>query len=147
MAIVDSIEINRSPEDVFAYVDDLNRHGEWQQNIVSTRVETDGPTRVGSRATNRRRVPGGERSFSFEITEHDPPRKVSFRGVNGPVRPVGTVTFEPLEGGARTKLTLDFDLKGQGIGLLFAPLARANARKEIPKDHRKLKEILERESS
>jgi uncharacterized membrane protein len=145
MAIVDSIEINRRPEEVFAYVDDLSRHGDWQQNIVSTRVETEGPTRVGTRATNRRRVPGGERDISFEITEHDPPHKVSFRGVNGPVRPVGTVTFEPLDGGARTRVTLDFDLKGQGIGLLLAPLARGNARKEIPKDHRKLKEILERE--
>jgi uncharacterized membrane protein len=144
MAIVDSIEINRRPEDVFAYVDDLSRHGEWQENIVSTKVETDGPTRVGTRATNRRRVPGGERDISFEVTEHDPPRKVAFRGTNGPVRPLGTVTFEPLDGGARTRLTLDFDLKGRGIGLLFAPLARSNARKEIPKDHRKLKEILER---
>jgi len=145
MAIVDTIEINRRPEDVFAYVDDLSRHGEWQENIVSTKVETDGPTRVGTRATNRRRVPGGERDISFEVTEHDPPRKVAFLGTNGPVRPVGTVTFEPLDGGARTRLTLDFDLKGRGIGLLIAPLARSNARKEIPKDHRKLKEILERE--
>ncbi len=143
MAIVDSIEINRRPEEVFAYVDDLSRHGEWQENIVSTTVETDGPTRVGTRATNRRRVPGGERDISFEVTEHDPPGKVAFRGTNGPVRPVGTVTFEPLDGGARTRLTLDFDLKGRGIGVLLAPLARASARKEIPKDHRKLKEILE----
>ena len=45
--IVESIEINRSPEDVFAYVDDLGKHGEWQEQIVSTHVETDGPTRVG----------------------------------------------------------------------------------------------------
>jgi hypothetical protein len=28
--------------------------------------------------------------------------------------------------------------------VLFAPLARANARKEIPKSHQRLKEILER---
>ena len=42
-------------------------------------------------------------------------------------------------------MTLDFDLKGRGFGVLIAPLARANARKEIPKDHRKLKEILEHE--
>jgi hypothetical protein len=31
--------------------------------------------------------------------------------------------------------------------VLFAPLARANARKEIPKSHQRLKEILERNSS
>ena len=42
-AIVESMEIARSPEDVFAYVDDLSRHGEWQEAIVSTQVETEGP--------------------------------------------------------------------------------------------------------
>src|SRR5258705_8808254 len=142
---VDSIEINRTPEEVFAYVDDLERHAEWQDQIVSVRVETDGPTRVGSRATDKRRLPGGVRDVSYEITEHDPPRTSSFRGVNGPIRPLGTVTVEPLHGGARSKLTLEFELKGQGLGVLFAPLARANARKEIPKSHARLKEILERE--
>jgi uncharacterized membrane protein len=144
--IVETLEINRRPEDVFAYIDDLARHGEWQEQIVSVRVETDGPTRVGTRATDKRRLPGGTRDITYEITEHDPPRRASFRGVNGPVRPVGTVTVEPLDGGTRSKLTLEFDLKGQGLGVLFAPLARANARKEIPKGHQRLKEILERES-
>jgi uncharacterized membrane protein len=142
--IVDSIEINRTPEDVFAYFDELGKHGEWQEQIISVHVETDGPTRVGSRATDKRRLPGGTRDISYEITEHVPPRKTSFRGVNGPIRPLGTVTVEPLEGGARSKLTLEFELKGRGLGVLFAPLARANARKEIPKSHQRLKEILER---
>lgn len=143
--IVESIEIDRRPEDVFAYVDDLGKHAEWQEQIVSVHVETEGPTRVGSRATDKRRLPGGTRDITYEITEHDPPRKSSFRGVNGPVRPVGTITVEPLDGGARSKLTLEFELKGQGLGLLFAPLARASARKDIPKSHQRLKENLERE--
>ena len=98
--IVDSIEINRSPEDVFAYVDDLGKHGEWQEQIVSVHVETDGPTRVGTRATDKRRLPGGTRDITYEITAHDPPRTSSFRGVNGPIRPAGTITVEPLDGGA-----------------------------------------------
>src|SRR5437870_4144723 len=143
--IVNSIEIDRTPDEVFAYVDDLGRHGEWQQQIESTQVETDGPTRVGTRATDKRRMPGGPRDISYEITEHDPPRKSSFRGVNGPVRPLGTITVEPLDGGTRSKLTLKLDLKGHGVGALFAALARANARKEIPKSHQRLKQILERE--
>ena len=142
--IVNSIEIDRTPDEVFAYVDDLGRHSEWQQQIESTQVETDGPTRVGTRATDKRRMPGGPRDISYEITEHDPPRKSSFRGVDGPVRPLGTITVEPLDGATRSKLTLELDLKGHGIGVLFAPLARANARKEIPKSHHRLKEILER---
>jgi uncharacterized membrane protein len=141
--IVDSIEINRTPEDVFAYYEDLAKHGEWQQQIVSVHLDTDGPTRVGSRATDKRRLPGGTREVSYEITEHYAPHKSSFRGVNGPIRPRGTVTVEPLDGGTRSKLTLDFELEGKGVGVLLAPLARANARKEIPKSHQRLKELLE----
>jgi uncharacterized membrane protein len=142
--IIDSIEINRKPEDVFAYLDDLGKHGEWQSQIVSVQVETDGPTRVGSRATDTRRLPGGTRDISYEITEHDPPHMSSFRGLSGPIRPLGTVTVEPLDDGTRSTLTLEFEIKGRGLGVLVAPLARANARKEIPKSHRRLKAILER---
>jgi uncharacterized membrane protein len=142
--IVDSIEINRKPADVFAYYADLSKHGEWQPQIVSVQIDTDGPTRVGSRATDKRRLPGGTRDISYEITAHDAPHTSSFRGVNGPIRPRGTVTVEPLDDGARSKLTLDFELEGKGLGVLLAPLARANARKEIPKSHQRLKEILER---
>ena len=111
---------------------------------MSIQVETEGPTRVGSRATEKRRLPGGTREISYEITEHDAPHKTSFRGVNGPIRPRGTLIVEPLDGGARSKLTLEFELTSHGLGALFAPLARANARKEIPKSHQRFKEILER---
>jgi carbon monoxide dehydrogenase subunit G len=142
-AIVQSIEINRSPEDVFAYIDDLERHGEWQSQIISVTRETEGPTRVGTRATDLRRVPGGKQAVTYEITEHDPPRKASFRGVNGPVRPVGTVTVEPA-GEGRSKVTLELDLQSHGLlGLIVGPLARSQSRKLVPEDQKRLKERLE----
>ena len=140
--ITHSIEINRSPEDVFRYLDDLSRHGEWQEQIVSVEVLTEGPTRVGSRAKDTRRVPGGQRAVTYEITEHDPPRKASFRGVDGPVRPVGSVTVEGSGSGSR--LTLNLDLEGHGLlGKLLAPLARRQAAKDVPQSHARLKERLE----
>ena len=141
--ITESIEIDRRPEEVFAYLDQLDRHGEWQGTIISTRVETEGPTRVGSRAVDRRQVPGGPRDIPYEVTQHDPPRKVSFRGVEGPVRPVGTVTVEPLDDGSRSRVSLEFDLQGHGIGKLFAPFARRQAAKQIPEDQKRLKQRLE----
>ena len=141
--IVESIEINRSPEDVFAYLDDLSRHHEWDDQIVSTRVETEGPTRVGTRATDTRKVPIGKQDITYEVTEHDPPRRSTFRGVNGPVRPVGALTIEALEGGARSRVTIEIELQGHGIGKLLAPLANREARKNIPGNQAKLKERLE----
>lgn len=141
--IVNSVEIASSPDDVFAYLDQLDRHGEWQGQLVSARVETDGPTRVGSRVVETRRTPGGKQTYTYEITEHDPPRESSFRVISGPVRAFGTVKVEPLGDGARSRFTLELDFEGHGIGKLFAPLARSSARKQVPKDQARLKERLE----
>jgi Polyketide cyclase / dehydrase and lipid transport len=143
-AITESIEINRRPEDVFAYIDQLDRHGEWQDEIVSVRVEGGGPTRVGTRAVERRKVPGREQTVTYEITEHDPPRSFAFRGIDGPVRPVGRGTIEPLDGGERSRLTIEFDFESHGIGgKVLKPVALMGARKAIPKNQQRLKEQLE----
>lgn len=141
--ITESIEIERRPEDVFAYLDQLDRHHEWQSQIVSTNVETDGPTRVGTRVIEKRRVGGREVDSSYEVTEHDPPRKSGFRGIAGPVRPVGTVSIEPAGDGSRSVVRLDFDLEGHGLGVLIAPFARRAAAKQLPEDQQQLKQRLE----
>ena len=143
--ITASIEIARPPEAVFAYIDDLSRHGEWQSSLQEVKVETEGSTRVGSRARDRRKVPGGVQEMTYEITEHDPPRRASFRGIDGPVRAFGTVTVAPADGGSRVTLELDFE--GHGLGKLLLPLVRRQARKEVPQDQKLLKERLESQSA
>ena len=137
-----SIEINRPAEEVFPYLDQVDRHNEWQGSLVRTTVEKDGPTRVGTRVVERRNVPGGARDLPYEITEHDPPRKVSFRGNAGPVRPVGTYTVDPT-GESSSRMNLELDFEGHGIGKLFAILAHRQAAKQVPVDHEKFKELLE----
>jgi uncharacterized membrane protein len=141
--ITESIEIARPPEEVFAYLDQLDRHGEWQERIVDFTLKTEGPTRVGTRWSQTRRVPGGPREFDFEITEHEPPRRSSWRCLSGPVRPTGTVTVEPVGDGSRSRVTLQLDLQGHGFGKLIAPLARRDAGKQVPKDQARLKARLE----
>jgi uncharacterized membrane protein len=142
--ITSSIEIDRPQQDVFAYLDELDKHSEWQGDLISSRLETEGPVGVGARATDTRKVPGGPREMTYEVTEHDPPRRSSWRVLNGPVRAVGSVIVEPVGDGARSRVTVEFDLEGHGIGVLIAPFARMQARKQVPKDQAKLKEILER---
>jgi uncharacterized membrane protein len=143
-AIVETVEIARSPEDVFAYLDELTRHSEWQQSLLSVRVETEGPTKVGTRARERRKAGGREQETTYEITEHDPPRSFAFRGIDGPIRPVGKGRIEPLDDGTRSRLVLDLDLEGHGLlGKVLRPLAMMQARKQLPQDHQRLKERLE----
>jgi uncharacterized membrane protein len=137
-----SIEINRPAEEGFAYLDQVDRHNEWQGSLVSTTVETDGPMRVGTRVVERRNVPGGTRDFPYEITEHDPARRVSFRGTAGLIRPIGTYTVDPTSESS-SRMNSELDLEGHGIGKLFAILARRQTAKQVPVDHEKFKELLE----
>src|SRR5882724_3777780 len=142
--ISESIEIDRRPEDVFAYLDDVERHGEWQEQIVGVERQDDGPLRVGSHVRETRRVPGGDRTMTYEVTEHDPPRRSSFRVLDGPVRPEGTISIKPIGDGSRSRVTFTIDFKGHGLaGKVLLPVAKTQARKQISKDQARMKELLE----
>ena len=141
--ITHSVEIDRSPEDVFAYVEDLARHGEWQDTVVATTVTPEGPTRVGTRATETRKMGNREQTVTYEVTERTPPRSFAFKGIDGPIRTIGHGTVEALDGGSRSRVTIELDFEGHGVGKFMLPLVRSQARKQVPKDQAKLKERLE----
>lgn len=145
--IVHSVEIDRTPEDVFAYVTDPAQFAEWQDAVVrATRIE-DGPVRQGSKISLTRRMGRREQEMTSELTEYSPPRSYAFRVLDGPVRAHGRGTFEPLSNGERTRFTFELDFDGHGIGKLLVPLVvRRSAAKELPESHENLKRRLERSS-
>ncbi|MFG2973711.1 SRPBCC family protein [Streptomyces sp. NPDC048331] len=139
-----SIDIDRRPEDVYAYLTDPTHLPEWQDSAVSAVPIGDLPVHVGSRILvtrqiGRRRVP-----TTMEFVELDPPRSWHVHGIDGPVRPDVRGTVEPLDGGARSRLTLDVDFEGHGVGRALVPLVvRPMVRKEMPRGEEKLKHLLE----
>jgi uncharacterized protein YndB with AHSA1/START domain len=142
--IVNSIEISRSPEDVFAYLTDFSHSTEWQENLISATVEGDRPVGVGSHVRMTRRIGKSERTMTNEVTEHDPPRSFAFRGIDGPVRAKGTGTVEPVGDGTRSRITFELDFEGHGIGKLLVPLVvRKQAQRDVVKSYANLKERLE----
>ena len=142
--IVHSVEISRSPEDVFAYLTDFSRSAEWQENLVSASVEGGGPVSVGSRVNMTRRIGRGERKMINEVTEHNPPRSFAFHGIEGPIRAVGKGTVESVGDGAGSRFTMELDFEGHGIGKLLVPLVvRRQARSDMAKSQARLKARLE----
>jgi uncharacterized protein YndB with AHSA1/START domain len=141
--IVSSIEIARTPEEVFQYLTDASRLPEWQESAVDARLEGGGALAVGSRVVITRRIGRGERRMTTEITSHNPPRSFVGRGIDGPVRGIFTQTVEPLDG-ARSRVTIELDFEGHGIGKLLVPLiVRPQARREMPRNMETLKARLE----
>jgi uncharacterized protein YndB with AHSA1/START domain len=142
--IVSSIEIARPPGDVFPYVSDPSRLAEWQESVVSARTEAGDPPAVGSKVVTTRRVGRAERDMTMEMTSLDSPRSWAVRGIDGPVRGVVNGTVEPLDDGARSRVTIELDFEGHGLGKLLVPLVvRRQAQNEMPRNLQNLKERLE----
>jgi uncharacterized protein YndB with AHSA1/START domain len=141
--IVLTIEIARPPDEVFSYVTDPSRFSEWQADATRGRFEGDGPVGVGSGFITTRRIGRAERTTTSEITENNPPSSWAAHGIDGPIRPIMHVTVTPLGESARSRVTIDVDFRGHGIGKLHVPLVRWLGRKDGPRNCRNLKERLE----
>ncbi|WP_327412573.1 SRPBCC family protein [Streptomyces sp. NBC_01233] len=143
-AISKSIDIDRTPEDVYSYITDPTHLPEWQDSAVSALPMGDLPVHVGSQVLvtqqiGRRRIP-----TKMEYTSMDPPRSWHLHGVEGPVRPDVRGRIEPLDGGARSRVTLSVDFEGHGVGRALVPLVvKPMVRKEMPRGEEKLKHLLE----
>lgn len=143
--IVSKTEIARPPDEVFAYVADPSRFPEWQVDAVDGRMKGGGLPRVGSRFVTTRLIGGAVRTTTTsEVTEMNPPWNWVARGAGGPVRETVRYTVEPLGGNAGSRVTIELDFEGRGIGRFLVPLViRPQARKEMVLNRRNLKERLE----
>jgi uncharacterized protein YndB with AHSA1/START domain len=143
--VVSKIEIARPPDEVYSYVTDPSRFPEWQHDVVRVQIQGGAQPSLGSRFTTIRRIGPVEQATTQEITQMDAPRSWAARGVDGPFRPSADITVEPLDSGARSRVTFALDFQGQGIGkLLPLDVIRRMATKSAPKSYQNLKQQLER---
>jgi carbon monoxide dehydrogenase subunit G len=140
-SIVSQVEVARTQEEVFAYVTDPAHFTEWLENVVDGHLDDSQPT-VGAKCFTTRRIGGGERKVTSEITVFDPPRAWAVHGTDGPIRASVNVTVEPVGDGSR--VTIDLDFEGHGIGKILVPLlVRPQSQKEMRRNMARLKTQLE----
>jgi uncharacterized protein YndB with AHSA1/START domain len=141
--IISTIEVALPAEEVFSYVTDPSHMPEWQKGVTDGRLDGT-PAHVGSRCTTTRKIGGARRQVVTEITEYDPPLRWADHGVEGPIRAVVSVRVEALDAPPRTRVTIEVDFEGHGIGKLLVPLmVRPSARREMPGNMRRLEQRLE----
>jgi uncharacterized protein YndB with AHSA1/START domain len=141
-AIVSTVDIDRPPGDVFPYATDPERFAQWQPGVVEGHVE--GIPALGARCTMTRKIGGAQRTSTSEITEFDPPQRWTIHGIDGPIRADVSVLVDPLDEGRHSRVTLELDFHGHGLGRLLAPMVRSRARGEVPASCQRLKERLEK---
>ena len=127
-----TIEIARTPEEVFSYLTDVSNLPAWQAGVKSARLRE-------GRIEESRSLLGRELRTTLEIVEHEEPRVFTLRALDSPVPFTVRHELEP-EGGGATRLTVtaEGDVPGFAAGLL----AR-RAEKQFRKDFERLKQILE----
>ena len=143
-AIPEEFDVDRRPEDVWAYLIDPSHLPEWQLSAVTAEQLDDSPFGLGSRVRVTRHLGRREVPMTMECTEYDPQHSWSVHGIDGPVRGRFHGEITPIDDGRRTHVTMDLDFEGHGIGKLLLPLVvRPQARKEMPRNEQMLKERLE----
>ena len=127
-----TIEIARTPADVFAYLTDVSHVPEWQAGVKSAELH-------GRRIEESRTLFGREIHTTLEIVDEEAPRLFTLRALNSPVPFTVRHELEP-DGAGGTQLTVsaEGDVPGFAAGLL----AR-RAERQFRKDFDRLKQILE----
>jgi uncharacterized protein YndB with AHSA1/START domain len=134
-----TIEIERPPEDVFAYLTDAEKLPRWQKSLLEARA--NGPFSEGTRIVEKRSLFGREAESELEVTALEPERRLTLRTISGPVELEIDHQLEP--NGDGTKLQVTAQGKPKGMFKLAGPAVETGARKELKRDFERLKALLE----
>jgi carbon monoxide dehydrogenase subunit G len=126
-----SIEIARTPEDVFAYLSDVSNLPEWQSGVRAAEQN-------GDCIEETRSFLGREMHTTLEIVANEPPRVFTLKALDGPVRFTVTHELEPAGTGTRLRVAAEGDVPGFASGIVAQ-----QAKRQFSKDFARLKEILE----
>jgi carbon monoxide dehydrogenase subunit G len=134
-----SVQISRSPEEVFGRLTDVERVPEWQSSAIEVRA--DGPLAQGSRIVEKRRLMGRALHNELEVIAFDPPRRLTLRSLGGPVKLTIYHELAATDGG--TRLTVVASGKAGSLMKLAEPMLARTAEAELRGDFERLKELLE----
>jgi carbon monoxide dehydrogenase subunit G len=134
-----SVQISRSPEDVFGRLTDVERVPEWQSSAIEVRA--DGPLAQGSRIVEKRRLVGRELHNELEVIAFDPPTRLTLRSLGGPIKL--TIYHELVATDGGTRLTVVASGKAGSLMKLVEPMLARTAEAELRSDFERLKELLE----
>ena len=140
MKFTQSVTIDRTPEDVFAYLADLENLPQWNYAIQRTHKVTPGPVSVGTRYQQIRTVPSLQEE-SLEVVEFDAGRRLAVRGTLNhlPAR----LDYDVTTARDVTVVTNTVELAVRGPLALVSPLATRQIKSAVAQNLSVLKQILE----
>ena len=136
-----SMDVERSAEDVFAYLSDVKNNFDWEKEVVEMEYTSEGPVGIGSTGRRVEKFMGTEES-TWEITEYEENKHVAVTFASAKFQGDLRWDLEPTDGGTRVK----YQIRGRQKGLvskLLMPLFMPMAKRQVRRNFDCLKRILE----
>jgi uncharacterized protein YndB with AHSA1/START domain len=139
-----TVDVNRPPEDVFAYLSDVRRHSEWSPKPYRVEELADGPVGLGSTFVSIGWIPRDpEHRNDVEVTEFDPPSRITLTSREKGQDFINTFVLTPQGGGTRVDRTLDMPKPGGAAGAIFPLFLGGFIKPAVNKGMKMLKANLE----
>ena len=136
-----SININRTVEEVFAYVTDVANLAKWDRQAGQSVQTSEGPVGLGTTYRGSYEVLGKAMDWTSEITEYEPNRKVVQKIDMGPTVMTMGWLLEPAESG--TRFTISSEGYMSGLAKLAGPVLDRTMKKQMEDNLARLKAVLE----
>ena len=127
-----SIAVERSPDDVFAFVADPANRPKYQHNVAGSRVVGDGPVRAGSTFEEVLKMGPWKLRTAGEVIAYEAPRRCVIAARNGMVNYRGEFAVEDAPGG--TRLTISGSAELVGWRRILQPMLRAECSRNLPRE-------------
>ncbi len=133
--------ISRPIEDVFAFVEDARNRPRWDDSVDSEELTSPEPIGVGTTVRTTLRSMGREYVYTWEIVEHEPPRRQRIESTSGPFPTTLVYELRPLEGATE----VNFSISGRPGGplRLLEPMIARNTQQNLDRSFARLKAVLE----
>jgi carbon monoxide dehydrogenase subunit G len=122
--------IATSPDELFAYLADLENLDEWMAGIVSAEVTSPGELGVGTRAHVVRALGSQSVEAQLTIDEYEPPRHIVIGSEVSGVRIAASLDLEPATGD-ETELRFAMEIRGSMLTRFMEPMIAGAAGGEI----------------
>jgi carbon monoxide dehydrogenase subunit G len=141
LAYLVSVQIDRPPEEVFAFVADARNRPLWDESVDTEELTSPEPIGVGSTVRTGLRSMGRDYVLTWEIVEFQPPTRQRIESTSGPFPT--TLVYE-LSGQDEGTL-VEFSITGRPSGALrlLQPLLASNTQKNLDRAFPRLKRHLE----
>lgn len=139
-----TIIIQRPVDDVFAYMNDVDREPEWQPQLIEAEQTPTGPTTVGSRRRYVSEFMGKRLENTYVVKVYEPNARIVVETTKDSVLDATSeIRWEPVPEGTRVTMALEGRPKG-ALRFLPTSILESTFQKEVVTTLARLKERLER---